>query len=99
VLTAADGQDVVHLGYLTPATTSVGLDQSATRQLSFVRDQTLGAQPVGSAVIGGATWQKLETSDGKRRAYVREADGVTYVVSGGASWADLTTFTASLVPG
>ena len=99
VLTAGDGQDVVHLGYLTPTTTSVGLDQSATRQLSFVRDQTLNAQPTGSAVIGGVTWQKLETPDGKRRAYVRAADGVTYVVSGGASWTDLTTFTASLVPG
>jgi hypothetical protein len=99
VLTAGDGQDVVHLGYLTPTTTSVGLDQSATRQLSFVREQTLNAQPSGSAVIGGLTWQKLETPDGKRRAYVRETDGVTYVVSGGAGWDDLTRFTASLVPG
>ncbi|MDA8436328.1 MAG: DUF4245 domain-containing protein [Actinomycetales bacterium] len=99
VSTAGDGQDVVHLGFLTPTTTSVGIDQSATRQLSFVRDQTLGGRPAGSAVVGGVTWQKLETPDGKRRAYVRETDGVTYVVSGGAGWNDLTTFTASLVPG
>lgn len=99
ILTAGDGQDVVHLSYLTPATTSVGLDQSATRELSFVSDQTVGGLPAGSAVIGGVTWQKLETSDGSRRSYVREADGATYVVSGGASWTDLTAFTASLVPG
>jgi hypothetical protein len=99
ILTAGDGQDVVHLAYLTPTTTSVVLDQSATRQLSFVSEQTVGGRAVGSAVIGGATWQKLESPDGTRRSYVREADGATYVVSGGASWADLTTFTASLVPG
>lgn len=99
VLTAGDGQDVVHLGYLTPGTTSVGLDQSATKETSFVRDQTVDGQPAGSAVIGGVTWQRLETADGLRRSYVRQAAGVTYVVSGGASWADLTTFTASLVGG
>jgi hypothetical protein len=99
VFTAGDGQDVVHLGYLTPGTTSVGLDQSATRELSFVRDQTVGGRPTGSAVISGVTWQKLESPDGKRRSLVRTADGVTYVVSGGASWADLTTFAASLVAG
>jgi hypothetical protein len=96
---ASDGQDVVHLGYLTPSTTSAALDQSATKALSFVRETTVDAQPSGTAQIDGVTWQKLETADGKRRAYVREADGATYVVSGGASWTDLTTFTDSLVAG
>ena len=99
ISTASDGQDVVHLGYLTPSTTSAAIDQSGTKQLTFVREITLDAQPAGTAQIDGATWQKLETSDGKRRAYVREADGATYVVSGGASWADLTTFADSLVAG
>ena len=99
ISTASDGQDVVHLGYLTPSTTSAAIDQSATKQLTFVRELTVDAQPVGTAQIDGVTWQKLETSDGKRRAYVREADGATYVVSGGASWTDLTTFADSLVAG
>jgi len=99
ISTASDGQDVVHLGYLTPSTTSAAIDQSATKQLTFVREITLDAQPAGTAQIDGVTWQKLETSDGKRRAYLREADGATYVVSGGASWADLTTFADSLVAG
>ena len=97
--TALDGQDVVHLGWLTPSTTSAAIDQSATKELTFVREVTVDAQPAGSAQIDGATWQKLETTDGKRRAFVREADGATYVVSGGASWADLTTFADSLVAG
>ena len=99
ISTAGDGQDVVHLGYLTPATTSAAIDQSATKQLTFVSETTVDAQPAGTSVIDGVTWQKLETADGKRRAYVREADGATYVVSGGASWADLTVFTDSLVAG
>jgi len=99
ISTAGDGQDVVHLGWLTPSTTSAAIDQSATKELTFVREVTVDAQPAGSAQIDGATWQKLETTDGKRRAFVREADGATYVVSGGASWADLTTFADSLVAG
>jgi hypothetical protein len=99
ISTASDGQDVVHLGYLTPSTTSAAIDQSATKQLTFVRELTVDAQPAGTAQIDGVTWQKLETADGKRRAYVREADGATYVVSGGASWTDLTTFTDSLSAG
>jgi hypothetical protein len=99
ISTAGDGQDVVHLGWLTPSTTSVAIDQSATKELTFVREVTVDAQPAGTATVDGASWQKLETTDGKRRALVRAADGATYVVSGGATWADLTTFTASLVAG
>jgi hypothetical protein len=99
ISTAGDGQDVVHLGWLTASTTSAAIDQSATKELTFVREVTVDAQPAGTARIDGATWQKLETSDGKRRAFVRQADGATYVVSGGASWADLTTFADSLGAG
>ena len=99
ISTAGDGQDVVHLGYLTPSTTSASIDQSATKELTFVRETTVDAQPVGSAQIDGVTWQKLETDDGRRRAYVREADGATYIVSGTATWSDLTTFADSLVGG
>ena len=97
--TAGDGQDVVHLGYLTPATTYVGLEQSATKELAFVSEQTSGGVSAGSETIAGQTWQKLESPDGTQRSYVRSSGGVTYVVTGRADWTDLRAFTASLVGG
>ena len=99
IAVAGDGQDVVHLGYLTPTTTYVGLEQSATKELGFVTEQTVGGEQTGSAVLDGVTWQTFESPDGKHRSYVRQADGATYVVEGQSSWADLTTFTDSLVAG
>jgi hypothetical protein len=99
ITVAGDGQDVVHLGYLTPTTTYVGLEQSATKELGFVAEMTVGGRQTGSAVIDGVTWQTYESPDGKHRSYMRQADGATYVVEGRSSWADLTTFTDSLVAG
>jgi hypothetical protein len=99
ISTASDGQDIVHLGYLTPSTTYVGLEQSATKETAFVRDQTLSADKTGTRVIGSATWTTYETADGAHRSYVLVQDGATYVVTGSATWDDLTTFTASLRAG
>jgi hypothetical protein len=98
ITTAGDGQDVVHLGYVTPGTTYVGLEQSATKELTFVAEQTVGGSPTGSATLAGVTWQKYESTDGKHVSYVRRADGATYVATG-SDWAELTTFTTSLVAG
>ena len=99
ITVAGDGQDIVHLGYLTPTTTYVGLEQSATKELGFVEEMTVGGRQTGTAVIDGVTWQTYESSDGKHRAYVRLADGATYVVEGQSTWTDLTTFTKSLAAG
>jgi hypothetical protein len=99
ISTASDGQDVVHLGYLTPSTEYVGLEQSATKELTFVRDQTLKADKTGTRVIGRSTWTTYETADGTHRSLVLAQDGATYVVTGTATWDDLTAFTASLRAG
>ncbi len=99
ISTASDGQDVVRLGYVTPAATSAGLVQSATKEVAFVRDESVGGDAVGTVDVAGRTWQELESPDGTRRSLVRQVDGATYVVTGSASWADLQTFTASLVAG
>jgi hypothetical protein len=99
ISTAADGLAVVHLGYLTPSTEYVGIEQSATRELSFVRDQTLKADKTGTRVVGSTSWTTYETADGTHRSLVLAQDGATYVVTGTATWDDLTTFTASLRAG
>jgi len=97
ISTASDGEDVVHLGYVTPASAYVGLEQSGTKAVSFVHEQSLGGIEDGSVEIGGKTWTRLATD--KRRSLLRTESGVTYVVSGSASWSEIETFTKALIPG
>ena len=97
--TALDGQDVVHLGYLTPDNAYVGLEQSATKALSFVNDSTVSGRETGTKVVAGLTWTTYQNDDGTHRSLVRTADGATYVVVGTATWDVLDGFASSLRPG
>ena len=99
VSTASDGQDIVHLGYVTPAMTYAGLEQSATKALTFVSESTVQGEQTGTSEVGGRTWQRFESPDGLHRSLVRASDGATYIVTGTADWAGIETFTRSLVAG
>jgi hypothetical protein len=99
ISSASDGQDVVTLAFVTPTSTSVQLVQSATKEVAFVHDSTVGGQEVGSQDVAGQTWTRLETPDSSRRALVRTDGAATYVVTGTAPWDDLVTFTRGLVAG
>ena len=96
---ALDGQDIVHLGYLTPDDMYVGLEQSATKAITFLTDATVSGRQTGSRVVAGTTWTTYQNDDGSHRSLVRTADGATYVVVGTASWEVLDTFTGSLRAG
>ncbi|MBI1376767.1 MAG: DUF4245 family protein [Frankiales bacterium] len=99
ISTAVDGQDIVHLGYLTPDSLYMGLEQSATQQLSFVSDQTLQGREDGTVRIGDRTWTRMVSADGTHRSLVTKDSGATYVVLSTASWDVVTAFTASLRAG
>ena len=99
ISTASDGQDVVHLGYLTPDNLYVGLEQSATKALAFVTDATVSGRQTGSRDVGGTTWATYQSDDGTHRSLVRTADGATYVVVGTAPWDVIDKFATSLRPG
>lgn len=96
---AADGESVLQTGYLSPSTKYVGLAQSRTKETAFVRDRSGEGEPAGTATLGGVTWDRLETPDGKQRSLVRVDDGVTYVVTGQADWPEIEAFAASLKAG
>jgi hypothetical protein len=95
--TAADGADVVHLGYLTPTDTYAGIEQSATKAVSFVRDATIRGREAGTSQVGGVTWTRYESDDG-HRSLVRTADGATYVVVGTGDWPQVEFFASTLRP-
>jgi hypothetical protein len=96
--TASDGADVVHLGYLTPTDTYAGIEQSATKAISFVRDATVRGHEAGTSQISGVTWTRYESDDG-HRSLVRTSDGATYVVVGTGDWSQVELFASTLRPG
>ncbi len=96
---AADGQDVVHLGYLSPTSTYVGLEQSATKATSFVSDATVKGREQGTVDVEGTPWTTYENEGQDHRALVRSADGATYVVVGTGPYEQLEEFAAKLRAG
>jgi len=97
--TADDGQTIVHLGYLSPVDQYVGVEQSATKITSFVRDMTLAGTEQGTATVAGTSWTRYVTPDEKHRSLVRTQDDVTYVVTGTGDWPEIESFTATLRAG
>ncbi len=85
---------VWHLGYVTPATNYVQLEQSATTDLRFVEDQLGGTRKSGTELIDGAEWT-VYAGDGKG-ALIRTSNGVTTAVSGTAPMDELVRVTGSL---
>jgi hypothetical protein len=93
---ASDGESIVHLGYLSPTDDYAGLEQSATHELVFISDRTIGGVKGDDVTIGGVVWTRYESPDGKHRSLVRAASGATYVVTGNGEWPEVETFAASL---
>jgi hypothetical protein len=87
---------VLHIGYVTPADAYAQVSQSTNRTSAYSAEQTDSGRPVGSLTVDGSTWEKWERGD--RRSLVRSDDAVLTIVSGGATWEELTTLAASLEP-
>jgi len=85
---------VLHLGYVTPNDAYAQVSESTNRTAAYSAEQTDDGLPVGSAVIGSATWEKWENGD--RRSLVRSQDGVLTIVSGSSTWEELSVLAASL---
>ena len=93
---AADAEPIVHLGYLSPSTKYVGIEQSATKVTSFVHDAVVGGQRSGTMSINGQVWQRYVSPDGIQKSLVQISHGATYVLNGQADWPEIETFVKSL---
>ncbi len=85
---------VWHLGYVTPETTYVQVEQSASKELNFISDQLNGTSKSGTTLINGTEWTTYSGSG--KSALVRTRNGVTTAVSGTAPLAELTGVAGSL---
>lgn len=95
---AGDGDPVtLEIGYLTPAEKYAGFlvsDDPRADPLATVLD---GSQEQGTVEIDGQTWTRSVTEKDET-ALLREADGVTVVVTGSASEKELETVAAAVEP-
>jgi hypothetical protein len=85
---------VWHLGYVTPETQYVEVEQSATSTLKFLKSQLGNTSPAGTVEINGSTWNIYDGAS--KRALVRQQNGVTTAVSGTASLNELKTVAGTL---
>lgn len=97
--TAGDGQPVVVLGWVSPATEFVGLQQSPTQMTDFVSTATLKGVAGDDVTIGTDTWTRYVNGDETRRSLVRTGSGITYVVTGTGDWPEIEGFAATLRAG
>lgn len=85
---------VWHLGYVTPQTAYVQVEQSATKELGFINDQLGGTAKTGTKLIDGTEWTAY-TGSGKS-ALVHTVNGLTTAVTGTAPIDELVSVADSL---
>ena len=87
------------LGYATPDNALATLEETNASAAGFIRWMTNSGSTVGTVQVSGQAWTQSSTpARGQRSLYVTNADHVTLVVTGNASWAQLGDLAASLRP-
>lgn len=88
-----------HLGFVTPSDQYAALEQSNEQPVSeYLWRMTNSRKPTGTQQVAGATWQQYYRKDKDQRSLVRTLPGMTLVVTGKASYDELTVLAASLKP-
>ncbi|MEU2587765.1 DUF4245 domain-containing protein [Streptomyces avermitilis] len=92
---AGDAFEAWHLGFHGPDGAYVAIEQSTQRPSAFIDSASQGARKTDATQrIGDRTWQRYK---GERYdALVLEEKGATTVVTGSASFAELTTMAEAL---
>lgn len=87
------------LSYATSSGTFAALEESDARAAVFIRRMTNSGTPQPSVRLAGRTWNaSANAGRGQRSLFYTGPAGVTVVVTGNASWAQLRVLAASLRP-
>jgi hypothetical protein len=88
-----------HAGFVTPSGQYAAFEQGAKVPVRWVLNQSGRGAAQGTQDVGAVTWQRYVNPTKTQNALVHaRADGVTTVVTGTASFADLGVLAASLRP-
>ncbi len=81
---------------MTPEDNYAALEQSDGDPENVLAELVGGGDDAGRVRIDGAVWRRVEGGEHADRALVLDAEPVTTVVLGGASWRELRTLAAAL---
>lgn len=84
------------LDFVLPGGGHAALEESDEPAATFASRMANIAAASGSLRIAGVTWERRYREDKDQRSLVRSTPHVTLVVTGTASWADLTVLARSL---
>jgi hypothetical protein len=94
----AEPFDAWHLGFQDPEGQYVAIEQSTQQASTFIDDASVGARETAvTQRIGGQTWQRY--TGGRYDALVLKGKKATTVVTGTASFAQLTKMAEALETG
>jgi hypothetical protein len=95
--TERDGSGVAwHVGLVTRDGEYAAVEQTDGDRRVFVDHFVPGARATGSERVAGRTWTRRSGGSNGDRALVLRSGGVTTLVTGSASWAELRTLAESL---
>ncbi|MEU6663580.1 DUF4245 domain-containing protein [Streptomyces sp. NPDC046821] len=93
----ASNSDAWHLGFHDPEGQYVGVEQSTEKPVLFIDKASQGATETSATQsIGGETWRQYKGGDYGYKALVLKGDKSTTVVTGTASFAQLTKMAEAL---
>ena len=84
------------LGFLDPTDTYIGLYQGDAETDAMVDAATRKGHADGTSEIGGQTWERRVSADGRTRSLVLVGPEVTTVVAGDVGYEDLDAYAATL---
>jgi hypothetical protein len=95
--TEPDGDGVAwHVGLVTRREEYAAVEQSDRDRRTFVDRFVPGSRADGTVRLAGRTWTRRAGGSTDDRALVLESGGVTTLVTGSASWAELAELARSL---
>jgi hypothetical protein len=92
----SEGSMVWHVGYVTSTDQYLEITQSTAENSEYLVTQTGGGAVTGTVLIDGTEWQYFTSDEGD--SLLSFSNGVTTIVRGTGSEADLVTAVESLEP-
>jgi hypothetical protein len=95
----ASPRNLWQIGFLTPDDAFIDLNQGDVRPQEMVDQQSRDGTTDGSSVVGGKTWQRLISPDGRSRSLVLVNPNSTVVVTADLPYEALEAYASTLSSG
>jgi hypothetical protein len=92
----ASPRNLWQLGFLTRDEVFIDLNQGDLRPDELVDQQSRAGAPDGSSAVGGQTWQRLISPDGRTRSLVLRGPNVTTVITADLPYEALEAYASTL---